>query len=117
VAPTTTNSRPLRYLAVLVVILIAMLVGVLRGNIVNPPKWHDSFKVALGLDLSSGTTITLQAVTQNKTPPNPGQMTEARNIMEDRVDGAGFSNAIVQQQGASDLTVSVPGQGAERVKI
>ena len=92
-----------------------MLAGVLRGNITNPAKWHDSFKVGLGLDLSSGTTITLQAVTKNHATPNQGQMTEARNIMLQRVDGAGFSGAIVQQQGNQFLTVSVPGQGAEKV--
>ncbi len=114
-APSTATSRPGRYLIILAVIIIAMLAGILRGNIANPSKWHDSFKVGLGLDLSSGTTITLQAVTKNHTTPNQGQMTEAKNIMLQRVDGAGFSGALVQQQGTQFLTVSVPGQGAEQV--
>jgi preprotein translocase subunit SecD len=115
VAPSTTTSKPGRYLIILAVIIIAMLAGILRGNIANPSKWHDSFKVGLGLDLSSGTTITLQAVTKNHSTPNQGQMTEAKNIMLQRVDGAGFSGALVQQQGTQFLTVSVPGKGAEQV--
>jgi preprotein translocase subunit SecD len=115
VAPSTTTSRPGRLLIVLAVIIIAMLAGVLRGNIASPSKWHQSFKVGLGLDLSSGTTITLKAATRHNAVPNQGQMTEARNIMLQRVDGAGFSGALVQQQGNQNLTVSVPGQGAEKV--
>ena len=114
-APSTTTSRPGRLLIVLAVIIIAMLAGILRGNIASPAKWHQSFKVGLGLDLSSGTTITLKAATRNHAVPNQGQMTEARNIMLQRVDGAGFSGALVQQQGNQNLTVSVPGQGAEKV--
>jgi preprotein translocase subunit SecD len=102
-------------LIVLAVIIIAMLAGILRGNIASPAKWHQSFKVGLGLDLSSGTTITLKAATRHNQVPNQGQMTEARNIMLQRVDGAGFSGALVQQQGNQNLTVSVPGQGAEKV--
>ena len=114
-APSTTNSRPGRYLAVLAVIIIAMLAGVLRGNITNPSRWHDAFKVGLGLDLSSGTTITLKAVPPNHQTPNQGQMNEAKNIILQRVDGKGFTGALVQQQGNSLLTVSVPGKGAESV--
>jgi preprotein translocase subunit SecD len=102
-------------LIVLAVIIIAMLAGILRGNIAQPSKWHKSFQVQLGLDLSSGTTITLKAATRHNAVPNQGQMTEARNIMLQRVDGAGFSGALVQQQGSQNLTVSVPGQGAEKV--
>jgi preprotein translocase subunit SecD len=115
VAPSTTTSRPGRLLIVLAVIIIAMLAGVLRGNITNPSKWHSSFQVGLGLDLSSGTTITLQAVTKKHTVPSQSAMNEARNIMVERVDEAGFNGALVQQQGNENLAVSVPGQGAEKV--
>jgi preprotein translocase subunit SecD len=115
VAPSTTTSRPGRLLAVLAVLIIVMLAGVLQGNIIHPAKWSHSFKVGLGLDLSSGTTITLQAVTKGHKLPNAGQMKEAKSIMEDRVNGAGFSGAIVQQQGNQNLVVSVPGQGAQKV--
>jgi preprotein translocase subunit SecD len=100
---------------VLAVLIIVMLAGVLRGDIIHPAKWQHNFKVGLGLDLSSGTTIQLQAVTKGHKLPSQGQMNEAKNIMEDRVNGAGFSGAIVQQQGNQNLVVSVPGQGAQKV--
>jgi preprotein translocase subunit SecD len=115
-APSTKNSRPGRYLALLAVLIVVMLAGVLRGNIIHPADWHSSFKVGLGLDLSSGTTVTLQAVppTGHKTPTQ-GNMNEAISIIENRVNGAGFSGAVVQQQGADNITVSVPGAGAQKV--
>jgi len=114
--PTVKTSRPGRLLAVLGVLLLVMLVGILRGDIIHPAKWHSSFVVGLGLDLSSGTTVTLEAVPEKgHSTPTPGAMSQAIDIMNERVNGAGFSNALVQQQGSQDITVSVPGQGAQRV--
>ncbi len=43
-----------------------MLAGVLGGRIFNPAHWHKSFVVGRGLDLSSGTSITLQAQTDKQ---------------------------------------------------
>ncbi|MGO9081840.1 MAG: protein translocase subunit SecD [Streptosporangiaceae bacterium] len=107
-------SHPGRHLAVLAVLLIAMLAGVLGADIVSPASWHKNFKVGLGLDLSSGTTVTLKAVTQHGTP-SQSAMKEASSIMLSRVNGAGFTGAQVQQQGTNIITVSVPGQGADKV--
>jgi preprotein translocase subunit SecD len=116
VAPSTKSSRPGRLLAVLAVLLIVMLAGVLRGDVIHPAKWHSSFKVGLGLDLSSGTAVTLKAVpTKGHKVPTQGAMTQAIAIMNDRVNGAGFSGALVQQQGAQNITVSVPGQTSQKV--
>src|ERR1700684_3266693 len=93
-----------------------MLGGILRGNIIHPAKWHSSFVVGLGLDLSGGTTVTLEAVPEKgHAVPTQGAMTQAIAIMNDRVNGAGFNNALVQQQGSQNITVSVPGQGAQKV--
>jgi preprotein translocase subunit SecD len=114
--PTAKTSRPGRLLAVLGVLLLVMLVGILRGNIIHPAKWHSSFVVGLGLDLSGGTTVTLEAVPEKgHAVPTQGAMTQAIDIMNERVNGAGFSNAQVQQQGSQNITVSVPGQGAQKV--
>jgi len=116
VAPSTTTSRPGRLLAILAVLIIVMLAGVLRGNIVHPAKWHSSFQVGLGLDLSSGTAVTLKAVPQKgHKPPTAGAMTQAIAIINDRVNGAGFTGAKVQQQGSQNITVSVPGKQAQQV--
>ena len=115
-APTVKTSRPGRLLAVLAVIILVMLISILRGGIVSPGTWHQHFKVGLGLDLSSGTTVTLKAVPdKGHSAPSQGAMTQAIAIMNNRVNGAGFNNALVQQQGSQNITVSVPGQGAQKV--
>ncbi len=107
---------PGRYLAALLVIVIALLAGVLGKNAFSPASWHRSFKVGLGLDLSSGTQVTLQAISaKNGVAPSQQYMTEARTIIANRVNGAGFSGAQVAQQGSKYIVVSVPGKGSEQV--
>ena len=114
--PTVKTSRPGRLLAVLAVLILVMLISILRGDIISPGSWHQHFKVALGLDLSSGTTVTLKAVPEKgHALPSQGAMNQAISIINNRVNGAGFSNTLVQQQGSQNITVSVPGRGAEQV--
>ena len=116
-APSSTpNSRPGRYLTALVVLIVVMLAGVLGGRIFNPADWHKSFVVHLGLDLSSGTSVTLQAQT-NKKGQVPGQasMTKAVQIITNRVEATGLTGASVVQQGKNQIVVSVPGAGAQKV--
>ncbi len=119
--PSTPTSHPWRYLTVLVVLLLVMLGSVLGGNILNPSNWHKSFVVGLGLDLSSGTSVTLQAVTpkqpgqKTSPPPSAAAMATAVRIITDRVEATGLSNATVVPQGSNEIVVSVPGAGAQKV--
>jgi preprotein translocase subunit SecD len=116
VAPRSTpNAYPGRYLTALVVLLLVMVVSVIGGNLFRPADWHKSFKVGLGLDLSSGTSVTLQAVTPNGKPVNQGSMTTAIRIMTDRVEATGLTGSSVVQQGPNEIVVSVPGAGAQQV--
>src|SRR5262249_12923232 len=69
----------------------------------------------LGLDLSSGTTVTLQAVTPGGKPPSPTAMGTALSIMNSRVNGAGFNGATVVPQGSNLINVSVPNKSAQQV--
>ncbi|HXP58670.1 MAG TPA: hypothetical protein VN847_27165, partial [Streptosporangiaceae bacterium] len=61
--PRKSGSKPGRALALLAALIVVMLLGVISSNIGSPGKWHKDFKVALGLDLSSGTQATLRAET------------------------------------------------------
>jgi preprotein translocase subunit SecD len=116
VAPRSTpTSHPGRYLAALGVLIVVMLVSVLGGNILSPADWHKSFKVGRGLDLSSGTSITLQALTPKGQTPSQGEMTKAIQIMTNRVEATGLTGSQVVQQGPSEIVVSVPGAGAQKV--
>jgi preprotein translocase subunit SecD len=116
VAPRSIpSSYPGRYLTALVVLLIVMALSVLGGNIFKPADWHKSFKVGLGLDLSSGTSITLRAVSPNGKPVSQGSMTKAIQIMTNRVEATGLTGSSVVQQGTNEIVVSVPGAGAQKV--
>jgi preprotein translocase subunit SecD len=99
-----------------VVLIIALLAGVVGGRILSPADWHKNFVVGRGLDLSSGTSVTLQAQT-NKPGQTPSQaaMTKAVQIITNRVEATGLTGASVVQQGNDEIVVSVPGAGAQKV--
>ncbi len=117
-APPSGNvSRPGRTLAALGVLIVVLFLAIVGGNIVQPAKWGSDLKVKLGLDLTSGTTVALEAQ-----PPKgvssaqfATDMTQAKNIMESRVNGAGFTEAQVQQQGSNIINVAVPGANSQKV--
>ena len=115
--PPTTTSRPGRLLGSLAVLIVILLLGVLAGSIAQPSNWHNRFKVHLGLDLSSGTTVTLKAVPPKGTSATQlaSDMTTAQQIMSNRVNGAGFNGSSVTTQGTNLINVTVPGQGSKQV--
>ncbi|TDO48527.1 preprotein translocase subunit SecD [Kribbella sp. VKM Ac-2527] len=98
---TTTTSRPGRLLIVLAVILV-LLFGIMALTRNWSPK--------LGLDLRGGTTITLTA----KSLAGGGavtaeQLSEAKNIISQRVNGAGVGEAEITTAGSNHINVAVPG--------
>lgn len=112
-APSKTVPHPGRALVLLLVLIVAMLLGILGGKLFSPSQWQHQFKVGLGLDLSSGTQVTLQAQTLSGKAPSSGEMNAAVGVIEARVNGTGNSGAQVQPQGTSLLVVTVPGKGSK----
>jgi preprotein translocase subunit SecD len=112
--PSRSGSHPGRALAALAVIVLIMLISITGKETFNPGKWHQQFKVGLGLDLSSGTQVVLKAATPNGKPPSSGSMQQAISVLESRVNGTGNSGAQVQQQGTDLINVSLPGVGSEQ---
>jgi len=94
---------------VLAVLILVMLISITGKDTFSPSKWHQQFRVGLGLDLSSGTEVVLQAHT-SKGAPSSGEMQQAISVLEARVNGTGNSGAQVQQQGSDLINVSIPGQ-------
>ncbi len=92
-----------------------MLISILGGQTFNPGNWHNQFKVALGLDLSSGTQVVLKAATPNGAVPSTQAMQASVGVLENRVNGTGNSGAQVQTQGNDQITVTVPGKAATSV--
>jgi preprotein translocase subunit SecD len=113
--PAKSAPHPGRALAVLAALIIVMLLGVLGGDLASPSHWHKDFRVGLGLDLSSGTEVTMIAQTPNGKTPSSQEMTEAVSIITSRVNGTGNSGATVQTQGSNIINVSVPGKPADQV--
>ena len=117
-APPSGNvSRPGRALAGLAALIVVLLLAIVGSNIASPGQWGKDFKVHLGLDLTSGTTVALKATAPKgvSSAQFASDMTQAKNIMSSRVNGAGFTAAQVQQQGSDIINVAVPGAGTQKV--
>ena len=69
---------------------------------------NKSFAPKLGIDLQGGTRVTL--VPQGEDPTSD-QLSQARNILENRVNGMGVSGAEVVVDG-NNLVITVPGEDA-----
>jgi preprotein translocase subunit SecD len=110
-------SQPWRYLGVLAALLIVMLATIIGSALGSPGNWHSKFKVGLGLDLSSGTTVTIKTVVLKPGSPAPtsGQMAQSIAILNSRINGQGFTGAKVQQEGSNFIVVSVPHRSAENI--
>ncbi|TVZ02629.1 protein translocase subunit SecD [Trebonia kvetii] len=108
--PSRSGPRPVRALIALAAIIVIMLISVLGNETLSPGKWHQQFKVGLGLDLSSGTEVVLKAETHDGKAPASGEMRQAIAVEQSRVDRTGTSGAQVQQQGSDTINVTVPGK-------
>jgi protein-export membrane protein SecD/preprotein translocase SecF subunit len=107
------GPRPWRALAALTLLILVLLISITAKDTFRPGAWQEQFRVGLGLDLSSGTQVVLQAQTPNGQPPAAAEMSQARTILLARVDGTGTSGAQVQQQGTRLINVSLPGVGSQ----
>ena len=113
-SPSRSGSHPGRTLAALAVLVLIMLLSITGAKTFSPADWHNQFKVNLGLDLSSGTEIVLQAATQ-KGAPSAAAMQQASSVLESRVNGTGNSGAQVQQLGSDLLSVTIPNKAPQDV--
>jgi preprotein translocase subunit SecD len=69
----------------------------------------------LGLDLQGGTRITLEASTATGESITPEKLSEARGIIDQRVNGQGVAEAEVAVQGDRNIVVEIPGQNAKNL--
>jgi preprotein translocase subunit SecD len=98
----TKPSRPGRTLAILAVVLAAMFAGVAAIGTWAP---------TLGLDLQGGTRITLSAsAASSGGGVTSDKMNEAVDIIRNRVNGTGVTEASVTTQGGNNIVVEIPGQ-------
>jgi preprotein translocase subunit SecD len=113
--PSSKASRPGRALAGLAALIVVLLFAIVGGDVASPGNWSKDFRVRLGLDLTSGTTVALQAVPVHGHPLTQADMQTAIQIMIARVNGSGTTEAQVEQQGKDVINISVPGQASQKV--
>ena len=107
-APPQGQLPVARYLGALAALLAVVYALAFLTGSTHSPK--------LGLDLQGGTQVTLAAKTDNGQPPSKESMNQAREILLQRVNGAGVASAEVVTQGNSNLIISVTGENADKAK-
>ncbi len=115
-APTKTVPHPGRALAALIALIVIMLLTLAGGDLFSPSQWHKDFRINLGLDLSSGTVLSMKATTLSGQPPSASDLNEATSIILSRVNASGNTGAEVQTEGNDILNVSVPGKTSEQTE-
>jgi preprotein translocase subunit SecD len=108
VAPPAGRFRPWRNLAIFagIVALLYALVFLTGGGRPSPK---------LGIDLQGGTRVTLTARTVDGRPPSRESLDQARQIIEQRVNGIGVSGAEVVLDGVN-LIITVPGENGDQAR-
>jgi len=100
VAPPAGQLRVGRYFLALVLILAVLYTIVFWPGTRHTPK--------LGIDLVGGTEVVFTAKTPNGGKPSSAEMSQAKTIMTNRVNGTGVTEATVAIQGGNKLIVDVP---------
>ncbi len=107
--------RPGRQLAVLGLIFVVLYLLVFFSGTGNLP-FAKRVEPKLGLDLVGGTRVTLTATNPNGTAPQASQLEQARQIIDDRVNGLGVTEAEVVTEGNQNIVVSLAGKNDDRLK-
>jgi preprotein translocase subunit SecD len=107
VAINARKRNPPRVLVALLVLLLALFGGIAAAARFS----NGELTPKLGLDLEGGTQMVLEPVLADKNAQvNAGQLDKARDIIQQRVDSYGVSEAEVTTQGGRNIVVSIPGQ-------
>ncbi|MGL6233858.1 MAG: protein translocase subunit SecD [Segniliparus sp.] len=100
--------RPLQYLTVFVLFIAGLYsLVVFQGDKKKIPH--------LGIDLQSGTRVTLTARTPDGKDPDQNSLKLAKDIIGQRVNGLGIAGSEVIVQG-TNLVITVPGEEGSQAK-
>ena len=104
-------SRQTQSLLVVILIVVALAIYVV---VPNSPGIHigginKDFQTVLGLDLIGGVQALLEADLPETAAVTSEQMDNAVSIVENRVNGLGLSDAVVQKAGDRRIVVELPG--------
>ena len=90
--------------------ILGAAIVALFGTVFAGSLWSDaSFTPKLALDLEGGTQIILSPITETGETVTPEQITQAIDIIRQRVDASGVSEAEITSQGGTNIVVALPG--------
>ncbi len=109
-APPVHRQRPVRTLVTLAVVVIAIFGAILAGT-----KWGSAtLTPKLALDLEGGTQIILTPVATTDTAAiTDATISQAIEVIRQRVDASGVSEAEITSQSGHKIVVSLPGRPSE----
>jgi len=114
VAPPQKPNRPGRQLAFLG-LLFVILGAMVWFSGPNKAGWEERLQPRLGLDLVGGTRVTLTALTKDGNAPPAGDLEQARQIIETRVNARGVSEAQVVIEGDDKIVISVASRADDAI--
>jgi preprotein translocase subunit SecD len=105
-----TNYRS--WLIPIVILIVAVVWIVLPTNPgINIRSFHRSIRVVRGLDLQGGLRVLLEADVPASQEVTGDQLDTARSIIENRVNGLGVTEPLIQVAGNRRILVELPGIG------
>ena len=104
-ATSTRRERPVRTLVTLGVLVIALFGALFAGA-----RWSDgSLTPELALDLQGGTQLILKPTAEDESKVTPETISQAIDIIRQRIDASGVAEAEITSQGDNQIVVGIPG--------
>ena len=100
-----------RLVIIALIILLAAWVVWPQNPGLRIGEFEQPLRLVRGLDLQGGLQVLLEADLPEQTEVSAEQMTTARTIIENRVNGLGVTEPIVQLAGSRRILVELPGIG------
>lgn len=105
-----SQSTIYRLVVVLAVVAMAIYIALPNSPGINLGSFSREFTTRLGLDLVGGVQALLEADLPLETAVTAEQMDVAVGVVENRVNGLGLSEAVVQRAGDRRIVVELPGE-------
>jgi preprotein translocase subunit SecD len=102
-----TQTR--RLIFILILLIIAGWINLPNNPGINIGNYNRAIETRLGLDLVGGVQVLLEADLPDHMVPDNESMRTATTIVENRVNGLGVEEAVVQQAGDRRVVVEIPG--------
>jgi preprotein translocase subunit SecD len=99
-------------LLILIVVVVALAIFIVWPNSpgIHIGGFNKDFETRLGLDLVGGVQALLEADLPPDASIDPESINTATKIVENRVNGLGVTEAVVQQAGDRRIVVELPGE-------